>query len=106
MLKANSWIIAQTSACVTSRKGLLAIRTAGFSLHVNKAHLRVDAFDADDETPLTLESPGDGTSWDTTTGALRQSRILDDTERIYGLGQDNINRGTLDRRVTPSHGSS
>jgi alpha-glucosidase (family GH31 glycosyl hydrolase) len=85
---------------VSSHKGSLVIRTSGLSLHVSKAHLRVDAFDADNKTPLTLESPGDGTSWDTTSGSLRQSRILNDAEHIYGLGEDNANRGTLDRRGT------
>jgi len=45
---------------VSSHKGALAVKTAGIVLRVNKAHLRVDAFDADGKTPLTLESPGDG----------------------------------------------
>lgn len=85
---------------VSNHKGSLVVRTPGLSLHVNKAHLRVDAFDGDNKSPLTLESPGDGTSWDTSTGSLRQSRVLDDAEHIYGLGQDNANRGTLDRRGT------
>jgi alpha-glucosidase (family GH31 glycosyl hydrolase) len=85
---------------VSSHKGALIIKTAELVLRVNKAHLRVDVFDADGRTPLTLESPGDGTSWDTQTGSLRQSRVLDDAEHIYGLGEDNANRGTLDRRGT------
>jgi alpha-glucosidase len=79
---------------------MLVIKTDGLSLHVAKAHMRVDVYDGDDKKPLTLESPGDGTSWDTATGSLRESRILDDAEHIYGLGQDNANRGTLDRRGT------
>jgi alpha-glucosidase (family GH31 glycosyl hydrolase) len=81
---------------VLNQKDALVIKTAGLSLHLEKSHLRVDAYDADDKKPLTLESPGDGTSW-TDTGTNRQSRILDDAEHIYGLGQDNANRGTLDR---------
>lgn len=85
---------------VSSHKGALVVKTAGIVLRVNKAHLRVDAFDADGKTPLSLESPGDGTSWDTETGSLRQSREIDDAEHIYGLGEDNVNRGTLDRRGT------
>lgn len=85
---------------VSSYKGSLVIRTSGLSLHVFKARLRVDAYDADNKSPLTMESPEDGTSWDTATGSLRQSRILDDAEHIYGLGQDNANMGTLDRRGT------
>lgn len=88
------------NAAVSSQGDTLVIKTAGLSLHVDKAHLRVDAYDGDDKKPLTLESPGDGTSWDTSTGTLRQSRILDDAEHIYGLGEDNANRGTLDRRGT------
>lgn len=85
---------------VSSHKGALVIKTAGIALVVNKAHLRVDAFDVDGKTPLSLESPGDGTSWDTATGSLRHSRVLDDAEHIYGLGEDNANHGTLDRRGT------
>jgi alpha-glucosidase (family GH31 glycosyl hydrolase) len=85
---------------VLEAEDTLIIKTKGLSLHLDKAHLRVDAYDADDKSPLTLESPGDGTSWDATTGSLRQNRILDDAEHIYGLGQDNANHGTLDRRGT------
>jgi alpha-glucosidase len=85
---------------VLNEPDMLVIRTARLSLHLDKAHLRVDAYDADDKSPLTLESPSDGTSWDTTTGALRQSRVLADSEHIYGLGEDNHNHGTLDRRGT------
>jgi alpha-glucosidase len=89
-----------TDVAVLNEPDTLVIKTAGLSLHLDKAHLRVDAYDADDKSPLTLESPGDGTIWDTTTGSFRQSRLLDDAEHIYGLGQDNANRGTLDRRGT------
>ena len=85
---------------VRNQGDTLIIKTAGLSLHLDMAHLRVDAFDAGDQKPLSLESRGDGTSWDTGTGSLRQSRILDDAEHIYGLGEDNANRGTLDRRGT------
>jgi alpha-glucosidase (family GH31 glycosyl hydrolase) len=85
---------------VLNQKDTLIIKTAGLSLHVDKAHLRVDAYDADDKNPLTLETPGDGTSWDADTGRISQSRVLDDAEHIYGLGEDNANRGTLDRRGT------
>ncbi|MGD0904501.1 MAG: TIM-barrel domain-containing protein, partial [Terracidiphilus sp.] len=85
---------------VANQGETLVIKTKGLSLHLDKSHLRVDAYDGEDEKSLTLESPGNGTSWDTVTGSLRQSRILDDAEHIYGLGQDNANRGTLDRRGT------
>jgi alpha-glucosidase (family GH31 glycosyl hydrolase) len=88
------------NTAVLNQEDTLVIKTSGLSLHLAKARLRVDAYDADDKNPLTLESPGDGTSWDTATGRLRQSRILDDAEHIYGLGEDNANRGTLDRRGT------
>jgi alpha-glucosidase (family GH31 glycosyl hydrolase) len=85
---------------LVNQKDTLVIRSAGLSLHVDKAHLRVDAYDAADKNPLTLESPDAGTTWDTATGRISQSRMLDDAEHIYGLGQDNANRGTLDRRGT------
>jgi alpha-glucosidase (family GH31 glycosyl hydrolase) len=85
---------------VLNERDTIIIKTKGLSLHLDKTHLRVDAYDGDDQKPLTLESPGAGTSWNNTTGSLRQSRVLDDAEHIYGLGEDNANRGTLDRRGT------
>ena len=85
---------------VLNEPDTLVIKSAGLSLHLDKAHLRVDAFDADDKNLLTLENPADGTSWDADTGRISQSRVLDDAEHIYGLGEDNANRGTLDRRGT------
>jgi len=85
---------------VSNQADMLIIKTPGLSLHVDKVHLRVDAYDADDKKPLTLESPAGGTTWDSATGRLRQTRTLDAAEHIYGLGQDNANRGTLDRRGT------
>ena len=78
----------------------LRIKTAGLSLHIAKAHLAIDAYDGDDQQPLSQESPADSTTWDSDTGALSQTRMLSDDEHIYGLGQDNANRGTLDRRGT------
>ncbi len=84
---------------VTDGAQTLIVATAGLSLHIDKAHLRVDAYDGDGH-PLSLESPGDGTGWDSDTGALHQSRVLGAAEHIYGLGQDNTNNGTLDRRGT------
>ncbi len=85
---------------VIDKGGMFVIKAAGLSLHLDKARLRIDAFDRDDKTPLTLENPGDGTSWDTATGRLSQNRVLGDGEHIYGLGEDNANQGTLDRRGT------
>lgn len=85
---------------LANKTDMLVIKTPELSLRVNKAHLRVDAYDRDNTEPLTLENPDDGTSWDTVTGSLRQTRILNDDEHIYGLGEDNANRGTLDRRGT------
>jgi hypothetical protein len=72
---------------VSNQKDVLVIKTRGLSLHVDKAHLHVDAYDADDQHPLTLESPDSGTSWDTDTGWISQSRVLTDAEHIYGLAR-------------------
>src|SRR5215469_2096960 len=85
---------------VLDHTGVLVIKSAGLSLHINKSHLRIDAYDADDRNPLSLENPDAGTTWDKAAGTISQSRLLDDTEHIYGLGEDNINHGTLDRRGT------
>jgi alpha-glucosidase (family GH31 glycosyl hydrolase) len=85
---------------VSDHAGVLVIKSAGLSLHINKSHLRVDAYDADDRNPLSLENPDAGTGWDADAGTISQGRVLDDAEHIYGLGEDNINHGTLDRRGT------
>jgi alpha-glucosidase (family GH31 glycosyl hydrolase) len=85
---------------VLDQNGMLIIQTPSLSLRLDKAHLRVDAYDSDDQNPISLESPDDGASWDSATGSIRESRLLDPAEHIYGLGEDNANYGTLDRRGT------
>lgn len=84
---------------VRDNKAELIVATPSMSLHIDKAHLRVDAYDAAGKA-LTLESPAEGTHWDNETGAIRQTRLLAPGEHIFGLGQDNANHGTLDRRGT------
>jgi alpha-glucosidase (family GH31 glycosyl hydrolase) len=84
---------------ITDGSDMLVLHNAGLTLHIDKQHLRVDAYDGQDAKAVSLEA-ADGTSWDTANGRIRHSRVLDNAEHIYGLGQDNSNRGTLDRRGT------
>ena len=85
---------------ITDGGDVLLIQNASLSLRVNKKNLRIDSFDVENAKPINLESESDGTAWDTSTGEIRRSVILNDAEHIYGLGQDNANFGTLDRRGT------
>ena len=90
----------ETDTKLTDAGDMLLVQNAHLTLRIDKKHLRVDAYDASNTKPITLESPDDGTAWDTATGSIRQSRVLTQGEHLYGLGQDNANHGTLDRRGT------
>jgi alpha-glucosidase (family GH31 glycosyl hydrolase) len=85
---------------VADRPDMLILRSGQLSLHIDKRHLRLDLYAADDRTLLRAEAPADGTTWDDTTGAISHTQALTDGERLYGLGQDNSNGGVLDRRGT------
>jgi alpha-glucosidase len=87
-----------TDTRVVDRGSYLLVQNVGLSLRIDKQHLRVDAYDASNQQPISLESPADGVTWDDATGAVSASRVLDPAEHLYGLGQDNANHGMLDRR--------
>ena len=85
---------------ITDGPDQFLIQSTGLLIRLDKKHLSVDAYDPRTQKAIIIESPENGTTWDLATGEIQHSIVLTPSEHLYGLGQDNSNKGTLDRRGT------
>jgi alpha-glucosidase len=77
----------------------LVFEDSDMAVHVRKTGISLAIFGEGGKTLLTEDNPSGGVRWDP-SGSVGQAISLAPDERIYGLGEDNRNGGTLNRRGT------
>jgi len=88
------------STQVSNTSGFLTIRSSDMAVRISDSGLRVAVYGEGGKELLTGDAADGGTRWDASTGSVGQSTAIASDERLYGLGEDNANGGTLDRRGT------